>query len=367
MFINPLLIHTIMLTHTEMQEFKDALLSCKRPLIYYDDDCDGLSSFLLFYRFLKKHCEDIKGVAVKSTPELKDELFLRKIDEFSPDMVFVLDKPLMSQDFIDAIKVPIYWLDHHPLQDRKGVHYFNPLKHPDEHHVPDNRPTTYCAYRILGDDAKENMWIAMTGCTGDWFIPEFSKEFSEQYPYLLPPNLKIRNPGTLLFEADIGVLARIFQFTLKGTTTETSSCVKILTRINDPYEILNQTSAQGKFVYKHYQKINAIYDRIRRGVKVTRSKLIYYAYENQNSMTGDIANELNYFHPDKMILIVRVKGERRICSLRSEKINVRDILEKALIGIDGSGGGHEHACGASVPAQDFDKFLDAVKSQLKTK
>ena len=205
----------------------------------------------------------------------------------------------------------------------------------------------------------------MTGCTADWFIPEFKDEFSAMYPYLLPPNLKIRNPGTLLFEADIGTLATIFQFALKGSTTETNSCVKILTRINDPYEILNKTTSQGKFVYKHYQKINAIYERIRAGVKVTRSKLIYYAYEDTHSMTGDISNELNYFYPDKFILIARIKGDRRICSLRSEKLNVRAILEKALVGINGHGGGHEHACGASVIATDFDTFLGRIREQLK--
>ncbi|MFA5797575.1 MAG: DHHA1 domain-containing protein [Candidatus Woesearchaeota archaeon] len=356
-----------MLTQQEMDTFKDVLVTCKRPLIYFDDDADGLSSFLLFYRFLKRHCEDVKGIVVKSAPELKDEMFLRKIDEFSPDIVIVLDKPMMSQDFIDAIKVPVYWLDHHPPQTQKNVHYFNPLLHSDKDHVPDNRPTTYLAYRILGDDAKEDLWIAMIGCTGDWFIPEFAKGFSEQYPYLLPSNLKIRNPGTLLFETEIGKLAHIFQYTMKGSMKDTMSCVKILTRIKDPYEILEGKTPSGKFILKHYQTIRAIYERIRATVKVTRSPLISFLYEDQHSMTGEISNELNYFYPKKFILIARKKGDRMMCSLRAEKFMVRNILEKALMGIDGTGGGHEHACGASISEGDFDKFLNAIKKQLKTK
>ena len=52
-------------------------------------------------------------------------------------------------------------------------------------------------------------------------------------------------------------------------------------------------------------------------------------------------------------------------SLRSSKINLRKILEKALINVEGYGGGHEFACGANVKKRDFDVFLDQINEQLK--
>ena len=40
------------------------------------------------------------------------------------------------------------------------------------------------------------------------------------------------------------------------------------------------------------------------------------------------------------------------------------VLEKALDGIEGFGGGHEHACGASVPIEDFDKFIKQLRKAI---
>jgi len=41
-----------------------------------------------------------------------------------------------------------------------------------------------------------------------------------------------------------------------------------------------------------------------------------------------------------------------------------DSLEKALVGIDGYGGGHEHACGAAIKKHDFKKFIENIEAQL---
>ncbi len=40
------------------------------------------------------------------------------------------------------------------------------------------------------------------------------------------------------------------------------------------------------------------------------------------------------------------------------------IIEKALVGISGYGGGHEHACGACVKVEDFNQFIDNFKKEL---
>ena len=172
----------MMLLESEILEIREELMSSKRPLIFFDDDTDGLGAFLIFYKFLKGYAEDIKGIPVKDSPELKNEIFLRKIEEFQPDKIFILDKPLVHQDFLDKIKQKVIWLDHHPMVERANVKYYNPLRHKSPDYIPDNRPTTYWAQRIAGDES--TLWIAMVGCVGDWFIPEYHKEFSIKYPQL---------------------------------------------------------------------------------------------------------------------------------------------------------------------------------------
>ncbi|MBI2138648.1 hypothetical protein HYU13_03605, partial [Candidatus Woesearchaeota archaeon] len=52
-------------------------------------------------------------------------------------------------------------------------------------------------------------------------------------------------------------------------------------------------------------------------------------------------------------------------SLRCEFRQLDQAVAKALIGVEGYGGGHEHACGANVKKADFERFLGNLKSELK--
>lgn len=352
-----------MLTDKEITELRDSLKTSKRPMIFFDDDTDGLSSFLLFYHYVKNTVEDVKGIIVKSSPILKDEIYSRRIEEFQPDKVFILDKPMVHQDFLDKIKIPVYWLDHHPVQENLNVHYYNPLRHKARGFDSDNRPTTYWAYKIT-EEPEEFMWIAMVGCIGDWFIPEFYKKFIKLYPDLWDKKLKIRNPGTVLHETRQGKLCRIIQFNLKGITSEVQDSIRVMKKIKNPYDIIDKKTPEGKFIYKHFEKINVVYERIRDNVKVTDDRVILFIYDDEYVLTADLSNEIQYYNPDKLIIISREKVDNMICSFRSENLPVRDILEKSLIGIEGHGGGHEHACGASIKKKDFDKFIENVHNNM---
>jgi single-stranded DNA-specific DHH superfamily exonuclease len=287
------------------------------------------------------------------------------MNEYDPDKVFVLDKALISQEFIDQVHKPMVWLDHHPLVERSKIIYYNPLKHKSKEYDPDNRPTTYWAYKTVESERSGDLWIAMVGCIGDWFIPEFAKEFAEKYPDLLPKELHIKSPGTVLFETRLGLLIKIIDFNLKYTSHEAMTAVKILTRISDPYEILDQKTAAGKYLYKHYEKLNHIYEDIKSRIKITKSRMVLFEYEDRYAFTGFLANELLYHHPEKLIVIVRRKDNGMICSFRSARINVRTILEKALVGIDGYGGGHDRACGGCIQVHDWKRFIDRLKNELK--
>jgi nanoRNase/pAp phosphatase (c-di-AMP/oligoRNAs hydrolase) len=354
-----------MLTKSELKELRDELTTSKKPIIFFDDDTDGCSSFLIYYKFLKGYTDSTRGIIVKSSPELKDEMFIRKIEEYDPDKVFVLDKPIISQDFIDAAKKPMIWLDHHPVLERHGVKYYNPLKHPSKKYNPDNRPTTYWAYKTVEKDRPQDLWIAMVGCVGDWFIPEFHKEFTEKYPDLLPKDLKIKSPGTILFETRLGLLCKIINFNLKYATPQAMTAVKILTRIEDPYEILDQTSAAGKYIYKQYVHLAKAYDEIKSRVEVSKDKLVLLEYNDNYSLTSDLSNDLMYHNPEKLVLIARQKDDKYVCSLRSMTLDARSILEKALVGVDGYGGGHMRACGCGIKQHAWNAFLENLRRELK--
>src|SRR3989338_2144429 len=97
-----------MLTEKQLGQIRDEFDNCKNPLIFYHDDPDGLSSFLLTYRYIKEG----HGVAVKSTPRV-DEKFLNKIDEYGPDKIIIVDIAIVDEAFVRKVNVPIIWIDHH--------------------------------------------------------------------------------------------------------------------------------------------------------------------------------------------------------------------------------------------------------------
>jgi len=362
------------ISDADIKKFRKTLQEAARPLYFFDDDADGVSSFIQLYQITGEG----KGVIVKAGSELKEE-FARKVDEYQPDLVIVLDIPDLSQEFIDRVSQKILWLDHHPVLDRKGVEYYNPRKENPEY----NRPTSYWAYKI----AKKNIWMAMLGCVGDWFIPDFTNKFAKEYPELYTLKnkekkekktseknkkesnktrvQKIKNPDDALFETDIGKLAMVVSFNLKGSVKDSMDSVKVLTRIESPNEILHQTTSRGKYIYKKYSRFNKEYQSIINGLEITDSKLLLYIYkETNNAYSSELSNEILHRYPDKFIIIGREKNDEFKMSLRSKSTKVLPVLTKALKKVTGKGGGHDYACGAVVASSDFDEFIKEIKKQL---
>ena len=318
-------------------------------MIFFDDDPDGLCSFLQFYKFNP----EAKGIIYKVAGPL-DERFLKKVEEIQPDTIFILDVAMVSQKFLDKVS-NVYWIDHHSPQNKKNVKYFNPMI---ESKGKDNRPISYWAHKITNISP----WLALVGCTGDWFLAkDIRKELDDEE--LFPKSIK--TPEDALFTTEIGKLARVFSFILKGTPKEAMKNTKILTRIKEPYEILEKSSSQGKYIWKSFQKFNKIYENIISSIKADEDNLIVHTYcENKTSLTSDLSNEILYKYPEKFIIICRENNGQMKCSLRSSKYSVLPALKKALEGINGYGGGHEHACGCNVPKEDFNEFVNRIRNLI---
>jgi len=342
------------LSSNQIQQLREHLDNCKNPLFFFDDDQDGLCAFLQLYRYKKEG----KGVIVKTTPKL-GSIFVNKVKEYEPDKIFILDIAVVEQDFIDEMKVPVIWIDHHGPFERYNVKYFNPRIS----NWKDNHPTSYMCHQVVERD----LWIAAVGCVADWFLPPFVDEFKKEFPGLIDKPYKA--PGDIIYNTKLGHLIRIFSFILKGKTNEVMKCVKVLTRIESPYEILNQETAQGKFIYNYYENINKLYEPLVKDILKTTEKikenLVLFTYkDDKTSFTSDLSNEAIYRYPDKVILVGREKNEEMKCSLRSSKIILPPLIDKALVGLDGYGGGHEHACGLNVKTKDFDEFLRRFKEMI---
>ena len=345
-----------MLEQRHILTIREELDSSKRPIFFFHDDADGLSSFLLLYR----HIGEGKGVIVKQTPKIDRANYTRKVKEYMPDKVFVLDIAMVEQDFLDdmaEIGLKVVWIDHHNPLERQKVLYFNPR-------IRSIKDDT-CVTRICYEVVKKDIWIAMVGSIGDWQMPDFRKEFVEKYPELLDKS--VEKPEEALFGQKIGTLVRIFSFVLKGKTEEVVKCMKILTRINDPYEILEQKTAAGRFIYKRHEGIKEYYDALFKKAKehVATDEIFIYVYKGAKfSFSSELSNELLYNYPSKIIMVGREKSGEIKYSIRAAGKNIPPILKKALEGIEGFGGGHEHACGAVIKEKFNKHFIKQFKRAL---
>lgn len=355
-----------MLSNEEISRIKDIIDRSHRPIYFFDDDPDGLSSFLLMYRYIRNG----QGIPIKSSPDLGRQ-YASKVESYNPDLVIVLDKPHISDEFFEAVTgVPILWIDHHEVQtdnlkkwNRDDIYYFNSRQTKDGY----GEPTSYICYNVVKDELYHDLWIAMTGFVGDWFLPEkrIIDEFERLYPDLL--SKKPNNPQEALFENRIGELVKVFSFLQKGTIAEVKKNVKILTRIDSPYEILDGKSSAGRLLLKFYSERKKEYDILLDSAlsRSDDSKVFLFKYkESANSYTSDLSNMLLYRYPEKIIIIAREKSDEVRMSLRSSRLKIPEILHKSLEGLNGYGGGHENACGCSIKEKDFEEFLRRFKSYV---
>ncbi len=336
-----------------LQEARKKINAARKPLFFFDDDPDGLSSFLI----LKKHFSKGIGVPVKKNDD--DPLYERKVQEHLPDLIVTLDKPRILQDFVDRFSIPVIIVDHHPVNEIKGALYINPRIYNEE----DTRPTTYWAWQITEDD-KEVQWIAAVGIVADYFLPD--KKFMKTYRFKELLN-KAKKPAEARYEAKIGILVRIFAAVLKGRTSEVRKLIQMLEKIKDPYDILEQRTNEGRKIWNHFEKLDKEYQGLlEKALESDDSgKMLVFQYPTyKTSFTSALSEDLTYRCKSKVIIVARESNGNMMLSLRSKGPKILPVLENALKHVEGHGGGHDYACGASVRKEDFQKFLKLIEKEL---
>ena len=340
--------------HITASKARDELDNSQEPLFLFDDDCDGLCSFLQMYRYKKEG----KFQIVKGRPTV-DSRYVSKVEEHVPDKVFILDMPQVEQEFIDSARMngaDVVWIDHHMPLERDHVKHFNPR------YKGDSMPTSQMCYEIV----KQDEWIAAVGTVSDWFWNDFLKEYAGKHPHLLSP--KTKSPEQALFDSKLGTVARIMSFNMKGKVSEVMKSIRALLQVNSPEEILEQESDNGKLIYAKFEKIDLIYQKLLGEAMQKKSKdeILLFIYSDDDwSLTKDLSNELLYRNPEKVVIIGREKNGEAKMSIRARDYILQPIVEKALIGVEGYGGGHEHACGSNVKSHDLKRFLEQFREEME--
>mgnify|MGYP001566873165 CR=1 FL=1 len=338
-----------MLDRKELDKIRELLEKSQNPLFLFDNDADGLCSFLILQRAIGRG----KGLHIKSFPELEKQ-YLRKIEELNPDAVFILDKPRISEEFIKGViakNLPLIIIDHHAIEFNfkdENLYYFNS--------APSSEPVTYLCYKVF--ERKQDQWVAMIGCIGDVYMPDFAPKFAEEYPELF--NVKY-NAFDAMYTTEIGKIVKMLNFGLKDTTTNVVKLIKFLIKANSAHDILEE-NANTKQLHFRYRQIDKLYNRLieKALAENKNSKLLFFSYAGEMSMSAELSNELYFKNKNKLVVVAFRKHDRANISVRGK--NAKRITLEAIKNIErASGGGHEVACGAQVPIDKLDEFKKKIE------
>jgi len=341
-----------MISQTQLQEIKQKLEASQNPLFFYDNDVDGLCTFLILRRAIGRG----KGVAIKSFPDLKEQ-YIKKVEELNPDAIFILDKAELSKEFAEQAEqknIPMIWIDHHETKTSQEIidktSYYTSY--------PSAEPTTYIAQKVF--NRQEDSWLAIIGCIGDVYMPDFAEKFAEENPELIQKNM---DAFDALNSSEIGKIVRMLNFGLMDSITNVVNLVKYLFKATNAYDILEENQYT-KQIHKRYTALNEFLnkqvEKAESQIK-TDSSLIFFTYSGNTSMSSEISNRLYYKYPDKLIVVAFKRPEKANISIRGK--NALEVTKKAIEDIEfATGGGHTNATGAMVPIDDFKKFKENIYS-----
>jgi single-stranded DNA-specific DHH superfamily exonuclease len=343
-----------MITQKQIEEIKEHLENAKNPVFFFDNDPDGLCSFLILQRFLGRG----RGVAIKSFPGLNEGYF-KRVEEFRADYIFVLDKPLIDEDFIklaEKANIPLIYIDHHNVSKPNIRYYYNPY-----YNDKTNEPVSYVCYNVT--KRKEDMWIALIGCLTDGFLPEFINDFKKNNSELI--DYKYRNAFDILYNTKLGRITQIISFGMKDNTTNLVSMMKFLMKANNANDILEENSKTKTFLQR-FSHINEKYQKLlKKAESSINGDIIFLTYSGDLSISQYTANEIFYRHPDKVVVVSYSNGGKANVSLRWNK-DIRTPTINAIKDIDGAtGGGHEHSTGAKIPADKFEVFKENLMKEIE--
>ena len=341
-----------MLTKKQVKEIKEHLEKAQNPIFFFDNDPDGLCSFLLLQRYIRRG----KGVAIKSFPEMTAEYF-KRVEEFNSDYIFILDKPIVSKEFLEEARnfnIPVIWIDHHDVKIEipNFVHYYNTYLN----RLKKNEPVTYLCYKIT--DKKEDLWLAVAGCVFDRYIPNFYSRFLKNYPDL---GFKTKDAFDVLYKSQIGKIVKMFCFGLKDRTSNVVKMIRFLTEVKTPYEVLEENNKNHEMHFR-FKQIQNKYEKLIEKAKTfaNESRILFFKYSGDLSISADLSNELSYLFPNKIIVVSYIQGIKANISVRGKKI--RDTIIKAIHGIEGAtAGGHEDALGSQMKVEYLEKFRDNIE------
>ena len=144
--------------------------------------------------------------------------------------------------------------------------------------------------------------------------------------------------------------------------------MRFMVKVKGPMDVLEENS-KTKQILKRYNELNLKYQNIlKKARKVVGDKMIYFQYGRGLSLSSNLANQLIYEFPEKIVIVIYLSTDTANVSLRSRDLDIRKITLEAIKDIPGSiGGGHEHSTGARMLISDLPLFKERIEALVEGK
>ena len=317
--------------------------------VSHEEDADGISSAALI-----KQAFGGTSILV-DYPGMMDAMKPLETDEKLSEL-FICDLGLNKKnesDFVQLLtllrkrRVKVTYIDHHDL-DKKIIKQLEKIKVKVIHDI--NECTTVQVYnqfkRKLNDHAA---FVAACAAITDYM---------EDRP--------IGSKLLQMYDRQFALIsATVLTYNIVGHQNDPDYLLYLVDELSEskfPHEIPNSY----EFAQIQVEKLAAIISEVKKSMKVTKNLgymeiLDSGASGAVNFVLGLSGKEVGVAYKERVdygIYAVSVRGSKRC------KVHLGKLVNKLATELGGSGGGHDKACGASIPKSKIKKFITSLNSSL---
>ncbi|MCA9353850.1 DHH family phosphoesterase [Candidatus Nomurabacteria bacterium] len=377
----------------DIETIRKKFAKAKHPLLFFDADTDGTSSYLQ----LRRAFPNLKGFPLSKDYKHQQRLALQISSEH--DLIGFFDTPDICDELFEAARDKVVvWLDHHVGNSKDwikklGILHFNPLNYD----LRDHRPTTYWSYLIA--DMKENLPLVTMGSIADFFLLSVIKELFEydekSFRALLRiPAKKRKELFTFLdlhdfadehvkreredwiryLTYDCGLIKYKMFFDMIYKLGDDEAVLSFLESIKEPFlpHFKKELEKNSSSLMVAYREMLGEFETIMKTTLSEEKDLIIAEQRGSNcSYARQVAEELGYRlkHWKVVVAVFQKKdAEWMNISFRGNHFNVLELAQGAASGLSrASGGGHPYACGYKIHQSEYPLFRERLVRSMEEK
>jgi len=327
-----------------------------RVLLVHHNDVDGYCSAAIILAALGHIKTKNVETSVAEVDSLNDVLSKIRPGSFDKIIVVDIDAPALKNKF-ERTGAEILIIDHHMIRadlNSERITYINPRSVDEEIY----QPASYVSYKLLSSfmriPGKE--WLAALGTVGDFGFDD-CRDILDKY---IHANVKDDVTRTGLWDVSKVLFGAIIVASagIGGITPE-----KILEILEDAEGVealvADRTiNTASKIFEKEHEKVKKAFWK----TSETKGNVIFGVIDSPFKRMGSvISTEASVGHNGKTIFLLEKRGGRFKVHARCQSscVHLGKFMEKCC-----HGGGHRHAAGGSIEADEVANFKARVFREL---